>query len=127
VAIGDEAGGLLLCPEIPIRQTEDPNGGVGKGIALCGTTPNGVILGEDDPVIATSIAEPDLIGEELTRPLAVRPTARKPTTMLLPRLRSTKNSRSRSGVLCLAIAADYRTQAAPQAAARVATRMTSST
>ncbi len=68
---GGEALHLLAALKPSARQTEDPHARLGQRVALGESPTDGVVLGEDHPVIGAGIAKPHLVWKSLSYLLSI--------------------------------------------------------
>lgn len=66
-----ETLGLLTASELGSRQAEHADRCIDQRVALCWSASNRIVLGQDNPVVPASIAEPSLVSEALCLFLAV--------------------------------------------------------
>lgn len=66
MAIADEALGLLNGTKLSIRQAERANASVDERVALSGSSPNRVVLHQNDPSPGPYLAEPPFVGDPLS-------------------------------------------------------------
>src|SRR5262245_8384924 len=65
MSVFSETLGLLVASKLGGRQAEHADRCIVQGVALCWSTPNRVVLGQDNPVVLAGITEPGLVGEAL--------------------------------------------------------------